>query len=177
MAHGAQFGQGGRQEALPAEAGVDGHDEDEVEFVHDVFEAGERGGGIEDEPRFQAVVLDLLQAAVNVDGGFGMEADVVRARFGEWFDKAVHRAGHKVHVNRRGDAVVAQGFADRRAEAEVGDEVVVHHVEVDDVRAGGEDGSHVVAEAGEIGGEDGGGNEGWAHDVCSCVMYNAAPFY
>ena len=106
-----------------------------------------------------------------------MEADVVRARFGEGFDEAVHRAGHEVHVNRCGDAVVAQGFADGRAEAEVGDEVVVHHVEVDDVRTCGEDGGHVVTEAGEIGGEDGGSDEGWAHDVCSCVMYNAAPFY
>ena len=82
-----------------------------------------------------------------------------------------------MHVNRCGDAVVAQGFADGRAEAEVGDEVVIHHVEVDDVCTGGENGGHVVAEASEIGGEDGGSDEGRAHDVCSCVMYNAAPFY
>ena len=59
-----------------------------------------------------------------------------------------------MHVNRRGDAVITQRLANRRAKAEVGDEVVVHHVKVDDIRPGGKHGGDILAQAGEIGGQD-----------------------
>ena len=65
-----------------------------------------------------------------------------------------------MHVNRRGNAVVAQRLTNRRAKAEIGDEVVVHHVKMDDVRPGGEHGSDVLAQTGEIGRQYRGGNQG-----------------
>ena len=46
-----------------------------------------------------------------------------------------------------------------RPHRDVGDEAAVHHVHVDPVRARGFAGREVRAEAGEIGGEDGGGDE------------------
>mgnify|MGYP002139184355 CR=1 FL=1 len=48
----------------------------------------------------------------------------------------------------------AQRLADHRADGQVGHVVVVHHVEVDDVGAGGEDLVDFLTQAGEIGGED-----------------------
>ena len=48
---------------------------------------------------------------------------------------------HQVHVDRRLDAVLAQRLAHQRADGEVRHVVVVHHVEVDEVGAGGEHGS------------------------------------
>ena len=54
--------------------------------------------------------------------------------------------------------------ADHRAEGEVGHVMVVHHVEVDPVGAGGDHVAHLLAQAGEVGGEDGGG------DADRCVL-------
>ena len=67
-----------------------------------------------------------------------MERDVRGARVGEVLDDAVDGRDHEVHVDGRRDAVLAQGRADHGADGQVRDVVVVHDVEVDDVRAGRE---------------------------------------
>jgi hypothetical protein len=41
--------------------------------------------------------------------------------------------------------------------------MVVHHVKVDDVGAGGDDIAHFLAKAGEIGGQDAGGDAEGSH--------------
>ena len=92
--------------------------------------------------------------------GFGMEADERGAGPGEVGHDAVHRLDHQMHVDRRGDAVLAQRLAHQRADGEVGHVVVVHHVEVHPVGAGREHAVHVLAQPGEIGGEDGGRDDG-----------------
>ena len=73
-------------------------------------------------------------------------------------DQPVHRPGHQMHVDGgRAPAVGAAGqrFTHHRPEGEVRDEVVVHHVEVDEIRSRPSDRAHLVAEACEIGGEEG----------------------
>ncbi|KAG1246384.1 hypothetical protein G6F68_014663 [Rhizopus microsporus] len=92
-----------------------------------------------------------------------MEADVGGTGLGEIRNDAVHRLDHQVHVDRRGHAVLAQGRADHRADGQVRHVVVVHHVEVDPVGAGGEDVVDFLAEASEVGGQDGRGNEAVGH--------------
>ncbi|MCY1547785.1 hypothetical protein D9M68_838620 [compost metagenome] len=87
-------------------------------------------------------------------GGFRVEGDVAGAGLDEVADDAIHRLDHQVHVDRRGDAVLAQRRADHRADGQVRHVVVVHHVEVDDVGTGGEHPVHILAQAGEIGGQD-----------------------
>ncbi len=60
----------------------------------------------------------------------------------------------------------AQRLAHHRAEGEGGHVMVVHHVEVDPVGAGGDDGLHLVAQPGEVGREQAGGDaEGAGHAV------------
>ena len=81
----------------------------------------------------------------------------------------VDRLHHQVHVDRHlravgVDRVLAQRRADHRAEGQVRHVMVVHHVEVDPVGAGGDDVAHLVAEAREIGGQDARG------DAKCCVM-------
>ena len=51
--------------------------------------------------------------------------------------------------------MLSQRLHHQRADGDVGDEVAVHHVDVDPVAAGGVDRPHLVAELGEVGGEDG----------------------
>ncbi len=45
-------------------------------------------------------------------------------------------------------------LADQRADGQVGHIMVVHHVEVDPVGAGGDDVGHFLAQPGEIGGQN-----------------------
>jgi len=61
-------------------------------------------------------------------------------------------------VDRRGDAMLAQRLAHQRADGEIGHVVIVHHVEVDDVGAGGEHVVDFLAQPGKVGGQDGRGD-------------------
>ena len=92
-----------------------------------------------------------------------VEGDVGGAGLGEVGDDPVHGLDHQVDVDGGGDPMLAQGLADQGADGQVGDIVVVHDVEVDDVRPGGEDVVHLFPEFGEVGGEDRGGNEVFNH--------------
>lgn len=123
-------------------------------LVHDVLEAVERRRRVEHEARLAAERADELERAVNVAGGLRVEGDVRRARLGEIADDAVDRRHHQVHVDGRLDTVVTQRLAHERADGEVGHVVVVHHVEVDDIRASRKHICHLLAELGEVGGED-----------------------
>jgi hypothetical protein len=97
-----------------------------------------------------------------VEARFRVEADPARARAGEGPGELVDGLHHQVHVDGGLDAPFAQRLAHQRPDRQVGDVVVVHHVEMDDVRAGGEHGLDLLPEAGEIGGKDGRGDEwGW----------------
>ncbi|MDT4859926.1 hypothetical protein FQZ97_944580 [compost metagenome] len=98
--------------------------------------------------------------------GFRVEGDVAGAGLEEVADDAVDRLDHQVHVDRRGDAVLAQRRADHRADGQVGHVVVVHHVEVDDVRPGGEHLVDFLAQAGEVGGKNRRGDGEGLHADC-----------
>ena len=89
--------------------------------------------------------------------GFRMDADEVGAGLGEGLQIGVGRGDHQVHVEGDG-GVLPQRLHDHRAEADVGDEMPVHDVEVQPVGAGGGDGARFLAQPGEIGGEERGGD-------------------
>jgi hypothetical protein len=110
----------------------------------------ERRGGVEYQARSTAAVTDKLKGPIDVFAGLGMEGDVAGAGFGEVGDDAVDRFHHQVHVDGRFDAETAQRFANHRPDGEVGDIMVVHDVEMDDVRAGFQNPRNVVAQAREI---------------------------
>ena len=83
-----------------------------------------------------------------------MEGDVARACLGKVRDNAVHRLHHQVHIDRRLDAMVAQRIANHWPNGEIGDKVVVHHIEMHDVGASIQDSLDVLAKASEISGEN-----------------------
>src|SRR5690606_275281 len=68
--------QGGGDELLPAEAGVDAHQQDHVDLVHHVPEHIQRGRRIEYQPGFGAAIADQLQGSVDMVAGFRVEGDV-----------------------------------------------------------------------------------------------------
>ena len=94
---------------------------------------------------------------------FRMKTDDGRARIGEVRHDAIHRLDHQMDIDRHRNAVCRPGvrahrLADHRPDGEVGDVMIVHDVEMDDVGTGADDGTHFLAEAGEISGQNGRGN-------------------
>ena len=80
-----------------------------------------------------------------------MKRDVGGAGCGEVGHDAIDGTNHQMHVDRRRNAVFAQGLAHQRADRQIRDVMVVHHVEVDQVRAGGQYRVNFRAEARKVG--------------------------
>src|SRR3546814_2095743 len=86
-----------------------------------------------------------------------MDGDDVGAGFSEGFEEMIDRRDHQMDI---------EGLLRVRTERlhhagsyrDVGDEMAVHHVDMDPVGAGLVNGTDFLAQAREIGGEDGGGD-------------------
>jgi hypothetical protein len=74
--------------------------EHEVELVDRVIEPVQWRRGIEDESRLAAGIVDVTDRAVDVLGGFRMEADDSGACLREVADDAIDRLHHQVDVDR-----------------------------------------------------------------------------
>ena len=83
----------------------------------------------------------------------GLHQEMIGAGVGEGRKIALRLDDHQVDVER-----LCRRAADRlqhdRPDGDVGDEAAVHHVDVDPVGAGGVDGAHLLAQSGEIGGQN-----------------------
>ncbi len=76
--------------------------------------------------------------------------DAVGTSLDERLEIAIRRLDHQVHVERQtGD--LADGLDDQRAKGDVGHEVPVHDVEVQQIRAAALDLADVLGEMGEVG--------------------------
>mmetsp|Transcript_28630 Transcript_28630/g.48893 ORF Transcript_28630/g.48893 Transcript_28630/m.48893 type:complete len:338 (+) Transcript_28630:264-1277(+) len=146
--------QRGGDEGLAAEARVDRHEQDDVHLVHDVLEAVERGGRVEDEPRLAARRAHELQRAVDVRGGLRVEGDVVSARVRKVADDPVDRRNHQVDINRLLDAVVLKRLANQWADGQVGHEMVVHDIEVNYIGASRHHVLNLLTKTGKVGGQN-----------------------
>ena len=110
-----------------------------------------RRGRIEHQPGLAAVVADQREAAVDVARCFRVKRDHIGAGLGERGDQRIDRFDHQVDVD--GDINVrADGFADKRPDRQIGDVVVVHHIEMDPVSPGGHNVADLLAKAREVGG-------------------------
>ena len=91
-----------------------------------------------------------------------MDGDGVGSGFRERSDERIGGRDHQMDVERyRGD--LAGGGDNARTEGDVGNEVTVHHVDMDPVGAGSGDGDDLLAQAGDVGGEDRRGDEDRGH--------------
>src|SRR5438552_5697614 len=140
-------------EALAAKAWIDRHDEDEVEPVQYMPDVIDGRSGIERDAGLLAERLHGLQRAVEMGTRLGMNRDGVGAGLGESFEIAVDWRDHQMDVKG-----FPRHWPDRghhhRAEADIGHEMPIHHVDMYPVGARLIDGAHLIAEPGEIGGED-----------------------
>ena len=80
-----------------------------------------------------------------------MEGDDAGSRCGKIRHDAVNRFHHQVYVDRGGNAIVTQRLEHHRTDGQVRNVVVIHHVEMDDIRASRESFGSVFTQAGKIG--------------------------
>ena len=145
-----QLGQRSGDEGLPPETGVDRHEQHDVELVQRVVQPRQRRGRVEHQPRLAATRADQLQGPVHVRAGLGVEGDDVGTCIGKGSSQRIHRRDHQVHVDGHAD-VRSQRLADHGSHRQVGNIVVVHHVEMQKIRACGLDGLHFFLQPAEVG--------------------------
>jgi hypothetical protein len=141
-------------EALPAEAGIDAHHQDQVEIVDQVIDRFDRRRRVQRDAGLLAERLDELDGAVGMGAGFRMNRDDVGAGLGELRNEEIDRRDHQVDVEHLG-GMGPQCGDDGRADGDVGHEMPVHHVDVDIVCAGGIDRAHFLPQTGEVSRQDG----------------------
>jgi len=142
-------------EFLSAEAGIHAHDEDVVDHGQDIDDEVDPGGGIENDAGLHAMLRDVLERAMEMAAGLVMDADPVGSCFGQGGDEFVWVLDHQVAVERQGGGL-AEALDDRGAEGNVGDEMAIHDVDMDDGAATELSRGNLVGQVGEVGGEDGG---------------------
>ena len=101
----------------------------------------------------RAEAADRLQRAVDMRAGLGVQRDDIGAGIDEGADQRVDRADHQMYIERL-VAMRPQRLHDGRADCQVGHEMPVHHIDMDPVGTGVGNRAHLVAETGEIGGQD-----------------------
>src|SRR5580704_13192428 len=114
-----------------------------MDHAEDGQEQVDFGVGVDDDGGLHAVLSDVLEGAVQVAAGFVMDADPVGAGLGKGGDEFVGILDHQVAIEGQ-LGVFAQGGDDGRADGEVGDEVTVHYVDMDDGSAPALGGSDLV---------------------------------
>ena len=148
----------------PPKPGVDAHHQHQVDLVDDPFENVDGcAAGLNTRPALQPSALISCSVRSTCVLASGWKLMRSAPALANCCAKRVDRRDHQVHVDGHGRAVGAhrvllQRLADHRAEAEVGHVMVVHHVEVDPVGAGRDHVGELLAQAREVGGQDGRGD-------------------
>ena len=119
----------GGDELLSAEAGIDGHDEHEVKVAEHFVEHDIGCARVDGDAGFHASFVNLLDAAMQVVACFLMHGHVFGAVGGNLFDPLFGMDNHHVDVHGLANDGLKGGHH-WEAEADVGDEGAVHHVEM-----------------------------------------------
>ena len=146
-------------EGLPAEAGLHGHDEDEIDFPEIGLDRLGGRAGVENESVFATEPTDEREQGAVIEFRFDMETHELRAGFDEGFGVALRLGKHEMDIEEKPGDLRAQLGDHLRPEREIGDEMAIHDVEMEPGGVGGGDKGGTFGETGMLAGEDGGGKE------------------
>ena len=131
LAEATDFVERARDEFLAAKAGIDRHHQDVINHVEHLAERVDGRRGIDDHTGLCPMILDVMKGAIQVDAGFLMHRDPVRAGLHEVRNELVRVLNHEVTIERQvGD--FAEGTHDGRTDGDVGNKMAVHDVDMDD---------------------------------------------
>ena len=97
--------------------------------------------------------MHVRQRPVQMDGGLGVHDQALASRLDPPFGEQIRCLHHEMGLERQG-RVRPAGGDDVGPEGEIGDELAVHHVPLDQVDAGLLEGLAFLAESSEVRGED-----------------------
>jgi hypothetical protein len=126
--------QGGVDKGLPPEAGIHAHDENMMNKRKNLIDGVDRCGRVYDHSRRTSVRSDEMKRAIKMGASFLVNRDPIDSCFGEHRDKFVLVFDHKVTVDRNRRYSAERGD-NRRPDREIGDEVAVHYVNVENGRS------------------------------------------
>jgi len=121
-------------EGLSAEAGIDGHHQDQIDLFDDLIQNACRCRRIERYAGLLAQLLDVLQRPIKVHGSFLVHDDQIGARLREAFHVALRLHDHQVRFHQQLRRA-AQRRHHRQAKADVGHVHAIHHVDLKAIRA------------------------------------------
>src|SRR5262249_21784892 len=134
---------------LSAEPRIYRHYEDAIHIGQDLTDHFKRRMGIEGHTGLDPQFLDLLDGAVQVWARFDVNVNHRRACLDKFGGVALRHFDHQVNVeHQRGDAI--DRFHDQRAKADIGDEMPVHHIDMEQIRAALLGLAYFLAQAGKI---------------------------
>lgn len=116
-------------EALAAETRIYAHDEDHVHDVQHMLDVAEGSCGVDGHGGLYAQFLNLVQQAIQVVGGFGVDANEVSASLCKFAHVVFGVGNHQMAIQRKACALLDAG-GNARPKADVGNEVTVHDVQV-----------------------------------------------
>jgi hypothetical protein len=150
---GSNFVQRIWNEFLTTEAGVDAHHQDVVDEVQDFREHLDGSRGIQNYAGLAAVRNDVVKGAIEVDAGFLMNRNPIGSGFGKLGNEKVRVFDHEVTIDRHLNDFT-QPRDDRGTDGDVGNEVAVHNVDMEDCAATFDRKLRIAAELREVGRKD-----------------------
>jgi hypothetical protein len=147
--------QGREDKGLATETWVHAHDENMVDQGKNFVERLDRCGRVNYHSGLTSMCCDQMKGAIQMDAGFLVDGDPIGTRFCKCGDKLVRSFNHEVTIERNFRDFAKRG-QDRWSDGDIGDEVAIHHVDVEDGGAPCDSSLGFCAEASEVSGKDGG---------------------
>lgn len=121
-------------EALAAETRIHAHDEDHVHDVQHMPDVCKRSCGVDCHGGLYTKFCNLVQQAIQVVGGFGVDANEVGASLCKFAHVVFGIGNHQVAIQRKACTFLDAG-RNARAKADIGNEMTVHDVQVNEACA------------------------------------------
>ena len=147
------FGEHAVDELLMAEAGIDRHHQHQVDVGEDFDQHLGRRGRVDRHADALFQPGDALDRAVQILISFPVDDERIGAGLGKGVDEQIGIVNHQVDFQRQ-TGHGPQRFDDRHSHGQVGNEVAVHHVDVDAIGSGRFGLGHLRAQSGKIGRQD-----------------------
>jgi len=149
-------------ERLASKSRVDGHDEQQIQIQDHFFDSTKGRRRIQGDSGLGAEAVDLLDEPIEMLRGLTMDGDQVGSGTDERLDVALWFHDHEMDVQWKGDGL-AKGGHNVWAEGNVGDELAVHDVYVDDAGAETFQVGGLLSQFPEVGAQNGRSHAGSRH--------------
>ena len=143
--------------ALSTKTWVHSHHQDHVDKIKNVLNGARRRVWVERYSSSGTHGANVFDSAVQVRACFGVHDEALTSSFDVALRHHVRCVDHEVRFKRLGGVRTHSGNH-VRSEGEVGDELAVHHIELDDVDAGLIQCMDLFTKLGEISGQYRGGD-------------------